>query len=332
LLQEDFRKALSLGLDRDTYAKTTTTAFLAGFGLFNSMHYYDVANGKAYRESDAAKKVLCEVYGVNPDDYASLDAAVDAITGYDLVQAKALVNSAYDKAVAAGDLAPTDTVVLTYGTSVDNESTRRHYETLKGQWLKLMEGTKLEGKFDVDFDASFGDEWADDFRAGAYDICEGGWTGAAWDPGYFLLAYLGDDYRYASEWDPSVEMLEFTMKGVNEDGEITNEATDSYTDTMSLADWYEVLNGEWQSGALNEEFRLELIAAIEKAILLEYYTVPVMYEFGASLISFQADYITYEYNTFMGYGGIQYMSYNYDDAAWAAYVAEHAVNGELNYK
>ena len=53
---------------------------------------------------------------------------------------------------------------------------------------------------------------------------------------------------------------------------------------------------------------------------------------GASLISFKADYITYEYNTFMAYGGIQYMTYNYDDAEWAEFVAENAVAGELNYK
>lgn len=333
MLQSDFRKALSLGLNRDAYAKATTTAHLAGFGLFNSMHYYDVANGKAYRESDAAKRVLCEIYNVNPADYDNdLDKAVDSITGYDLTAAKALVNSAYDKAVAAGDLKTTDKVVLTYGASVDNEITRRYYENLKNQWTELMAGTKLEGKFELEFNASFGTTWANDFRAGAYDICQGGWTGAAWDPGYFLLAYLSPDYMYSASWDTSSEEMTFTMKGVNEDGEATNVATDTYEATMALLDWYDLLNGDWASGVLNEEFRLDLIAALEKAVLSKYYSVPVTYEFSASLMGFKTDYITYEYNTFMAYGGIQYMTYNYDDAAWADYVAKNAVNGELNYK
>ena len=338
LLQPEFRKALSLGLDRDTYAKTTTTAHLAGFGLYNSMHYYDVANGKAYRESDAAKKVLCNVYGVNPDDYESLDAAVDAITGYDLVQARALVDSAVAKAIEAGDLKAdangnvTDKVVLTWGTSTDNEVTRRYFDTLSAQWTELMKGTKLEGKFELEFNASFGAQWANDFRAGAYDICQGGWTGAAWDPGYFLLAYLSPAYMYSQAWDTSSEMMSFTIKGVNAEGQVTNNAEDSFTYECSLMDWYTLLNQNWQSGVLKEEFRLELIAALEQAVLLKYYSVPVTYEFSASLISFKADYITYEYNTFMGYGGIQYMTYNYDDAEWANFVNTNKKGGELNYK
>ena len=32
----------------------------------------------------------------------------------------------------------------------------------------------------------------------------------------------------------------------------------------------------------------------------------------------------------MGYGGLKYITYNYDDAAWDAYVAEQG--GTLNYK
>jgi hypothetical protein len=243
-----------------------------------------------------------------------------------------LVDSAYDKAIAAGDLKATDKVVLTYGTSTDNEITRRYYDNLNAQWQELMKGTKLEGKFELEFDASFGTKWANDFRAGAYDVCQGGWMGAAWDPGYLLLAYLDPSYMYSASWDTSSEEMTFTMKGVNADGEVTNNAADEYKATKTLANWYDVLNGDWAAGALNDDFRLELIAALEEQILLTYYTVPVTYEFGASMLSYQVDYITYEYNTFMSYGGIQYMTYNYDDAEWAAYVKANAQNGELNYK
>ncbi len=329
----EFRKALSLGLDRDKYAKATTTSSLAGFGLFNSMHYYDVANGKVYRESDAAKLVLCKTYGVNPEDYPSLDAAVDAITGYNLAQARALVTSAYEAALAAGDINETDIVVLTYGTSTDNEAARRYYDNLSAMWTELMVGTPLEGRFELEFNASFGTKWADDFRAGAYDVCQGGWTGAAWDPGYLLMAYLdAENYAYSAAWDTTAEIMEFTIYGVDENGEATNDANDSFTAELDLMTWWNLLNNDWQSGILNEEFRLELIAALEGVVLDHYYSVPVMYSFSASLISFKTDYITYEYNTFMGYGGIKYMTYNYDDTEWEAFVAENAVNGELNYR
>ncbi|MCM1561323.1 MAG: hypothetical protein NC123_17570, partial [Butyrivibrio sp.] len=120
-----------------------------------------------------------------------------------------------------------------------------------------------------------------------------------------------------------------TMKGVGENGA-------DVTETMSLMDWYYCLNGasgakyDWSATALPNSLRLQLIAALEKEVLQMYYTVPLYYNFGASLISYKVDYITYEYNTFMGYGGVRYMTYNYNDDEWAAAVAEQ--NGELNYK
>ena len=53
------------------------------------------------------------------------------------------------------------------------------------------------------------------------------------------------------------------------------------------------------------------------------------YNFGASLISYKLDYISYDYNTFMGYGGLKYATYNYTDEEWAAEV--EALGGEIDY-
>jgi hypothetical protein len=157
----------------------------------------------------------------------------------------------------------------------------------------------------------------------------GGWSGAAWDPGYFLLAYLSPAYMYSTAWDTSSQQLEFTIKGVGENGA-------DITDTMSLIDWYNCLNGasgakyDFSSNALEESQRLQLIAALEKEVLQVYYSVPLYNDFSASLISYKVDYVTYEYNTFLGYGGIRYMTYNFSDAEWEGEVAK--VNGEFNYK
>ena len=325
----DFRMAMSLAVDRAEYANKCTTSSLAGFGLFNTMHYYDVANGGVYRNTDEAKQVLCDVYGVDVSKFASLDDAVDSITGYNPEMAKQLVNKAYEQALADGEIDADDVVVLTFGSSSDDEATRRHYDYLSGAWTKMCEGTALEGRIRFEFDASFGAKWANDFRAGAYDICLGGWTGAAWNPGYFLLAYLHDNYRYATGWDTSAVMMTFTMKGVAEDG-------GDITDTMSLMDWYSCLNGlagckyNWSESALEQEQRLQLIAALEGEILKSYYAVPLRNSFSASMLSYKLDYITYEYNTFMGYGGLKYASYNYTDEEWAVAVFEQG--GQLDYK
>jgi hypothetical protein len=105
---------------------------------------------------------------------------------------------------------------------------------------------------------------------------------------------------------------------------------------MSLLEWYDCLNGaggakyDWSATALAQSQRLQLIAALEKEVLKVYYTVPLYNNFSASLLSYKVDYVTYEYNTFLGYGGVRYMTYNYTDAEWAKVIADN--NGELNYK
>ncbi len=328
----DFRKALSLSINRADYTAKCTTASKQGFGLFNSMHYYDVANGGVFRDTDEAKKVLCEVYNVDYTDtakYPTLDDAVNAITGYDLDAAKALFTSAYNQAIEAGTMTADDTVRLTFGTGAINESVQRHYDYLTTAWKEAVKGTPLEGKLEFDDLKDFSDAWATDFMAGKYDICMGGWSGAAWDPGYFLMAYLHPGTAFSAGWDTTKQMMTFTMKGVGENGA-------DITETMSLMDWYYCLNGatgakyDWSSAALEESQRLQLIAALEKEVLLMGYSVPTYNTFSASLLSYKVDYVTYEYNTFMAYGGIKYMTFNMDDAEWRANVK--AEDGKLNYK
>ena len=314
LLYQDFRQALSLGIDRADYCNKVTTASLAGFGLFNSMHYYDVENGGVYRNEDVAKRVICDVYGVNVEDYDSLDEAYAAVTGYNLTLARELLTKAYNQAKEDGNIADTDKVVFTIGASALTEGFTRQVNYLRTAFQTLAEGTPLEGRIDLEM-KEFGDSWANDFRAGAYDICTGGWSGAAWDPGYFLLAYLSPQYMYSAAWDTSSEMLTFNPY---EDDDPEHEYT------MSLMDWYNCLNGNqgaaynWAEGTVGvtNDFRLGIIAQLEKAVLSVYYTVPMYNYFSASLLSYKVEYISNTYNTFMAYGGIRYMRYNYDDATW----------------
>ncbi|MDD6302447.1 MAG: ABC transporter substrate-binding protein [Bacillales bacterium] len=314
-----FRKAISLSVNRDEYNQTCTTSSKAGYGLFNSMHYYDVENGGVYRNEDVAKKVLCDVYGVDVSKYDSLDAAAAAVTGYDPAQAKELVTAAYNDALEAGTIKDTDKVVITFGSGADNEAVRRVFDYLTNALKAMVVGTPLAGKLETEFE-DHGAKWADDFRSGAYDICTGGWQGAAWDPGYFLLAYLSPDYMYSVAWETDKVQMTYTVLG------------QEYT--MSLIEWYNCLNGvagaahNWAEGQVANDVRLGIIAALEKEILSVYYTVPLQNYFSASLKSYKSDYISRDYNTFMAYGGIEYLTYAYDDAAWE----EYCKNNVLDYK
>ena len=320
-----FRKALSLSIDRADLTNECTTSSLPGFGLFNSMHYSDVENGVAYRTTDAAKETLCDVYGVDVSQYDNLTEAEESITGYNVSLARQYLNEALEEAKAAGDYKTGDKVVLDMGTGSINEAATRIKNNLLKHWTNLVSGTELEGKFEVTL-SDKGSAWDNDFRSGSYDVCIGGWTGAAWDPGYFLLAYLSPNYMYSSSWDTSSEMLTF---------QLSDHTIDPKEHTYSLMTWYNILNGDssapfdWSSGKISEDLRAELIAAIEKEILNACYTVPVYNNYSASLISYKIEYESRTYNTFMGYGGIKYMKFNYSDTDWASYVA--AQGGTIDY-
>lgn len=328
LTYKDFRQAISVGINRADYTNKCTTASLPGYGLFNAYHYYDVENGKAYRNEDVAKKVLCEVYGVDINAFDSLDEAYASLNGgNNLTLARTLVTSAYNQALADGKITAEDKVELVYGAAVDNVSTRRNFNYMNEAFKEICVGTPLEGRIELKFDASFATSWAKDFRAGAYEICAGGWQGAAWNPGYFLAAYLDKQNMYSQAWDTENQKLTFNPYG---DGQ------EDHTYTMGLMNWWRCLNGQpkasdtykfdWSDGAVPSSFRLAIIAALEGEVLKMYYTVPLYNWYSASLISYKIEYISRDEHTFMGFGGLRYMTFNYSDDEW------EAVKGTFDYK
>ena len=303
-----FRKALSVGLNRVDYANTCFTADRPCLTLFTELHYYDVENGGKYTASTAWKEMICRFYEVDPSEYDSLDEAVNSITGYDLDLARRLLTEAYDETLAAGKISATDKVVILIGVSTLSTTYERIKAYLAKAWATLAEGTPLEGRIEVDV-KEFGSSWSDDFRSGAYDLIPAaGWTGSAWDIPNLMDAYLNKTYMYSAAWETDKVDLTLTVDGKEY--------------TMSILDWNNCLQGltdakyNWGEGFLDNEERLKIMAAVEEVILNTAYSVPTVADYSATLLSMKVEYITRDYNTFMGYGGIRYMTYNYDDADW----------------
>lgn len=311
IANQKFRKALSVGLNRVDYANKCFTADRPCLTLFTELHYYDVENGGKYTASTAWKEMICRFYEVDPNDYPSLDEAVNSITGYDLTLARRLLTEAYNETKAAGKITDSDKVVILIGVSSASTTYQRIKAYLAEAWAELAKGTPLEGRIEVDM-KEFGSSWADDFRdKGAYDLIPAaGWTGSAWDIPNLMDAYLNKQYMYSSAWETDKESLTLTVDGKEY--------------TMSLLDWNNCLQGlttakyNWGEGFLDNDERLKIMAAVEEAILNKAYSVPTVADYSATLLSNKVEYITRDYNTFMGYGGIRYMTYNYDDAGWEA--------------
>lgn len=333
----DFRKAISLSLDRDDYCAKNNPSSQAALGLLNSMYYYDVENGKVYRDSVQAKEAILNAYGATKNEdgswkvgettYTDIEDALDATTGYNLTLARQLVENAVAQAKKDGKYSDGDEIILTYGIETQTANTDRVKNWFQAAFDSMTKGTSIEGKIKIEYFMFSSATWSKQFENGEYDLCFSAWGNAPFNPAYLLCeTQISKVNRYAKMWDP--ETVSVTVKATPDD----KHKDGLYT--YNLEQWRLILQGKEGCPVNFKNFPMEdqltALGAVETAILKEYYSIPVFSRYSASLMGYKVDYISYEYNTFMGYGGIRYMTFNYDDTAWAEFVASN--NNILNYK
>lgn len=333
----DFRKAISLSLDRDDYCAKNNPSSQAALGLLNSMYYYDVENGKVYRDSVQAKEAILNAYGATKNEdgswkvgettYTDIEDALDATTGYNLTLARQLVENAVAQAKKDGKYSDGDEIILTYGIETQTANTNRVKNWFQAAFDSMTKGTSIEGKIKIEYFMFSSATWSEQFENGEYDLCFSAWGNAPFNPAYLLCeTQISKVNRYAKMWDP--ETVSVTVKATPDD----KHKDGLYT--YNLEQWRLILQGKEGCPVNFKNFPMEdqltALGAVETAILKEYYSIPVFSRYSASLMGYKVDYISYEYNTFMGYGGIRYMTFNYDDTAWAEFVASN--NNILNYK
>lgn len=344
LSYDDFRKAISLSIDRTTFAQQATPAYKPAYYLFNSLYYYDVANNpeSIYRNTDVAKQAVLDLYGIEfgeGKEYADIDAAYNSVTGYDVEEAKALFQGVYEQAKADGNYTDGQKITINCMASAATELTADDLkqEQLLNEFITAATaGTGFEGKISFVFNCGASDRYKD-VANGKVEMIRGAWGGAAFYPISTIRCYTEPDYMGGLEmihescgWDPSKETLELT---VDVDG-------DGQTETVerTLQDWAKLINGGIQdaegntleAAILDADTQLNIFAALENAVLGSYQCIPFAAETACQLYSQQIQYATLNYNIMYGYGGIRLMTYNYDDAAWEAYIAEQG--GTLSYE
>ncbi len=349
---KDFRKAFALYVDRDEYNSTCFTSHRPCYGLLGPSYYYDVENGGVYRDTQIAKEGLLRVYGFTENEdgswtdgtniYGDYEEAYASMNGMNRTLAKELVQSAYKELTENAETYGYDAsknIEIKFGFSTDNESLRRRFNYFTDVINKLVAGTPLEGKIVTTFDSSFGSKWAEEFKAGSYDIASStGFQGGAFDPEGFLQCYVDPEagLMYTTWWDTSKESMTFTMP----EGDYEGAGQEL---TMSVYNWYCCLNGiaasrnqpkiyNWGAGFIPKEARMRLLSKIEEVVLEKYFTVITTSEYSATVLSAKFSEITDEYNTFMGFGGIRYRVPNYNDSEWESFVAQNNNDLSTEYK
>ena len=323
LSNHSFRKAFSLGIDREEFVGATE-GYIAAYSMLNELYYYDVYNdpSSSYRNTDVAKQAIVNFYGVEYGEgtpYADLDAAYDSINGYNLTVAQELMKQACEELVADGLYVAGDPIHIRIGwakgalTSADNQQV-----TLMQKYINAAAEGSGFGPITLEGVGNIPSRY-DAVPAGEYAVGYGAWGGAAFYPFRNFQVYCDPDQYGINEagcWDPTTETMTLMVNGEEM--------------TKTWQEWSGCMVGSGDLANESFETKLAILAAMEENYLNFVYRIPLCATTICSLLTYQADYYTQEYNIMYGYGGLELMTYNYTDAEWADFVASQG--GNLSYE
>jgi len=169
-------------------------------------------------------------------------------------------------------------------------------------------GTSFEGKIQLIF-CSSEDRYAA-VANGQIEMGYGAWGGAPFDPYGLMQCYCDPEFNTIQEgcgFDPSKKLLTLL---------INDEAI-----TRTYSEWCSSLlsDGEYSSDPL---LRASILAMLEEALLKEHRFIVLASGAKKLVISDKIIPGTDVYSILSSFGGIRSLSYRYDDAQWAARIAD----------
>ena len=328
LVIDEFRQAFKFAMNREEFATAYTSAGTAGFGILNNMYVYDPFTGALYRDSEEAKAALCNIYGLSwgeGGDYATLDEAYEAMTGYDMAKAQELMKTAYDKAVESGIYDGESDITIDFRVYSNDTIYVQMFTYIENQLKEACAGSGFEGKISMTMTVD-ADYYTTMYSGGA-DVIFTTWGGASMSP-FTILSNC-----YTDDWTGNGNQMEV---GFNTEEIMLTINVDGTDITDSLYNWTQWAGAE-HIDSLTEALgnfadydyatRCALYANMEECYLSYATTTPIYYRNVASLYSQKTNNATNEYLQLVGFGGTRYLTYNYTDDEWTEYIA----NNELQY-
>jgi ABC-type transport system substrate-binding protein len=324
---DEFRQAFAYCLDRQTFASSYTAAGTAGFGMLNYMYVYDPFSGALYRDSEAAKETLVILNGLSygdGEDYATLDEAYLAMTGYNMSEAQELMKTAYDKAVAAGIYDGISPVEIEFRVYQADTIYVQMFTYLDTQVQEAIKGSGYEGKLTMKMTVD--PDYYETNYSGGTDMIFTTWGGASFGP-FEMLAQV-----YCDASDGSGNQMEI---GFDTDAIALTFTVDGTDITASLHDWANWANSQKVDALvdaigsysdLSYPTRCAFYAGMERCYLSFYVTTPVYYRNVAHLRSQKVEEAVDTFLQLVNFGGVRYRTFNYDDAEWADYIANNALD------
>ena len=287
---------MSLAVDRADWV-TATEGYAPALGLINDLSYYNETS--QYRDSLAGKEALCGLYGVDAAAYSTL-------TGYDLAQAKTLMEESCRELVAAGLYKEGENIHIriAWKNGQITQEDKAQAALLEKYLQAAMEGSGF-GKLTLEAVGCDGDRYLL-VRNRCYAIGLGAWGGKLFDPYSVMQLYCTGFVCEGGCWDPEKEKLTLTVNGEKM--------------KKTWAWWAQNLCDGGELASLRQEDRLALLATLEQKLLEKYYTIPLATTADCFLLSQKLHCYTDDYNVLYGFGGLRLLQYDYTDAQWQAHL------------
>lgn len=306
LSYSDFRKAISLCLNRKKYMEEIAPFSSAELGLINNYFYSEPDASKIYRNTPQAKLVLQKIYGseIMENGFES-----------DVDFAKILFNQSYEQALENGDIKSEDKIQIDF--QIPNESFTETADFLQDCFNLATAGTLVEEK--IKLNISVDKNYYVNIKNGETDMVLTTCAASAFDP-YSLLWNFCDSAAVCEYgFNPLVEKFSVDLDG--------KKITKTYNQ------WYkELCFGEYENAS--SDVKNSILAAAEEDLLAYYGAIPLCSVNSAELKSGRIEEGSGDYvNHLVAFGGLRFMKFTMDDADWTSFnLKKSARNGKKGSK
>ena len=324
---DDFRRALSLSIDRAHIGSNILAGSAAAYSFINNNYYYDMENDpdSIYRNSEQAMEGIVRLYNISygpGQTYETLQEAYAAVSGYDEVAAREAFESAYDYAVANGLYTDGENIRINIYNNALNTQITALGTYLQQAFNAAAERTPFEGKITVEISARPTGRY-DDIAQGRIEAIYYSFSGDFNDPNGMLANFTDPEVQTILEcgFDPETESFAITY---DFDGDGTEE-----TITKTYTEWQRSITASGEYYGASQDVKLTIMSELEYQLLSGFRTLPLVVGTDLTLRSMKVEYATNTSNIFAMYGGVRLMTYNYTDGEWAEFIRD---TGNLVYE
>ena len=185
-------------------------------------------------------------------------------------------------------------------------------------------------------------------RNGSFDMIFSIWGGAAINPYGLMEVYCKKDFTNCCEYGFAGKQ-DTAYVGIDANGDGTIDQTDtdedgkydSGTEWKSIHTWYNYMidsedcnearygdeiteaDANYQDYLACHNRKLNVLAGLEAAIINRFECIPLVARGTSSLLGLKTENATRTYINLIGYGGIRFLNFNFNDEEWAAFCSDH---------